>query len=77
MALADPPQLQLDLGMHILSFLSAEERTQARAVCPEWRARLDERRDELRTARLVERFGNAVSAFTRSSLRPAACSGTN
>ena len=43
----DPPQLPLDLGMHVLSFLSAEERTQARVVCPEWRDRLDENRDAL------------------------------
>ena len=59
----DPPQLPLDLGMHVLSFLSAEERTQARVVCPGWRSRLDEQHDALRTARLVERFGDAASAF--------------
>ena len=67
MSLTVQPHLPLDLYMHVLSFLSAEERTQARAVAPEWRVRLDERRGALRTARLVERFGSATEAFHRAA----------
>lgn len=57
-------RLTLDTEMPVLSFLSAKERTQARAVWTKWRKRLDEQRNALSTERLVERYGGVCQAFS-------------